>query len=246
MASNQYSQQVSNTGNVCSTDTIQLTQIGIASLGLTYSAVPGPEDVYLSSAISKIAIPNFERFTPGIDRIPNNFYAEAFAAHVLGDIGSSYNYSTLPDQNLSGSPWVSNPAAFWNVTDHWEYISLDSTPSNHSNTPGTLSIYTNRIITSSGTCTTPTYLLNSTTIPATGSPLLNLPDYTIPAAQFTLLATNQTVLFPLDALNGEGTYYLSSPYPSSICGPGCGNLRVVETASGPPSPGSFVGHHTNI
>ncbi|KAK3171024.1 hypothetical protein OEA41_003108 [Lepraria neglecta] len=150
----------------------------------------------------------------------------------LRDIGSVYKYSVLPEQKLDGSPWASNPAAFWNATDRWEYVSLNSTPSNYSNGPGMLSVYTDRIIRASGVCTTPAYQLNSTTIPATGSPAHNLPDYTIMAAEFTLLESGETVLFPPDALNAEGTYYLSSPYDVSVCGPGCGNIKVVESASG--------------
>jgi hypothetical protein len=234
MASYQYGQQVSEIVKAYNTDSIQLAQTGIASLGLTYSAVPGPEDVYLGSAISNTSVPDLGRFAPENDRIPDDFYGGAFGAHVLGDIGSSYNYSVLPEQRLDGSPWASNPAAFWNATDHWEYVSLNSTPSNHSNGPGTLSIYTDRIIRSSGVCTTPAYQLSA------------LPNYTIPAAEFTLLESSETVLFPLDALNGEGTYYLSSPFDESVCGLGCGSIKVVETASGPPELGSFVGNHTGV
>lgn len=246
MASHQYSQQVSEIVKACNTDSIQLAQTGIASLGLTYSAVPGPEDVYLGSAISNISIPNLGRFTPENDREKIDVYGEAFAAHVLGDIGGSYNYSVLPEQKLDGSSWASNPAAFWNATEHWEYVSLNSTPSNYTTGPGVLSVYTDRIIRSSGVCTTPAYQLNPITIPALGSPTLNLPNYTIIAAEFTLLESGETVLFPLDALNGEGTYYLSSPFDESVCGPGCGSIKVVETVSGLPALGSFVGNRTGV
>ncbi|MCJ1423086.1 hypothetical protein MMC29_000967 [Sticta canariensis] len=217
-----------------------LAQIGIASLGLTYSAVPGPEDIYLGSAISKISIPNLERLIPEDDRNTLNHFSEAFAAHVLGDIGSSYNYSVRPEQKLDGSPWASNPAAFWNATDYWEYVSLNSTPSNHSNGPGVLSVFTDRIIRSSGVCTTPAYQLKTLSIPATGSSAQNLTENTIMTAELTLLESGEKMLFPRDALNGEGTYYLSSPDNESMCGPGCGRVKVIETASGPPALGSFV------
>lgn len=235
MASNQHGQQVSEIEKDLydNTDSVQLAQIGIACLGLTYSAVPGPEDIYLGSAISNIAIPNLERLIPEDDRNTLNDFSAAFAAHVLGDIGSSYNYSVRPEQKLDGSPWTSNPAAFWNATDYWEYVSLNSTPSNHSNGPGVLSVYTDRIIRSSGVCTTPAYQLKTASIPATRSS-------TIRTAELTLLESGETVLFPLDALKGEGTYYLSSPVNESICGPGCGSVKVIETASGPPALGSFV------
>ncbi len=202
--------------------------------------------MYLGSAISNISIPNLGRFTPGNDRLPVDVYGEAFAVHVLGDIGGSDNYSVLPEQKLDGSPWASNPAAFWNATGHWEYVSLNSTPSNYTNGPGVLSVYTDRTIRSSGVCTTPAYQRNSVTIRAIGSPTLNLPNYTIIAAEFTLLESGEKVPFPLDALNAEGTYYLSSPFDQSVCGPGCGSIKVVETVTGLPALGSFVGNGTNV
>ena len=113
--------------------------------------------MYLGSAISNISIPSLGRFTPENDRLGIDVYGEPFAAHVLGDIEGSYNYSVLPEQKLDGSPWASNPAAFWNATGHWEYVSLNSTPSNYTNGPDVLSVYTDRIIRSSGVCTTPAY-----------------------------------------------------------------------------------------
>lgn len=215
-------------------------------MGFTYSAIPRPEDVYLGSAMKNISIPNLEQFAPPNDGVPNDFYGESSAAHVLGDIGSSYNYTMRPKQNLEGLPWASNPSAFLNATDHWEYVSLNSTPLNNNNSPGILSVYTDRIITSSGVCTTPAYQLKPASIPATGAPTLNLSSYSIMAAEFMLLNSGETVLFPLDALNVEGTYYLSSPYNKSVCGPGCGNIKIVETATGPPVLGSFVGNGTNV
>lgn len=202
--------------------------------------------MYLGSAISNISIPNLGRFTPENDRLPDDVYGDAFAAHVLGNIGGSYDYSVLPEQKLNGSPWASNPAAFWNATGHWEYVSLNSTPSDYTNGPGVLSVYTDPIIRSSGVCTTPAYQLNSVAIPATGSPTLNLPNSTTVAANFTLLESGKTVLSPLDALNGEGTYYLSSPFNESVCGPGCGSIKVVEIVTGLPAPESFVENRPNV
>lgn len=67
MAGYQYGQQVSKTVKAYNSNSIQLAQIGIAGLGLTYSAGPGPEDIYLGSAISNISIPSLERFTPEND-----------------------------------------------------------------------------------------------------------------------------------------------------------------------------------
>ena len=211
------------------TDFVQLVQLGLASLSLTYSGTPGPEDVYLSPVIGNISVPNFDKFVAGHDPIPDDIYGNAFAAHVLGDVGSSYNYSALPD-DLEGSPRASNPAAFWNATDHWEYVSLNATATNLSS-GSNLAVYTDHIIRSSGVCITPEFQLSVTSIPGS-----------VAAAKLWLPETNATVFFPIDALNGEGTYYLSSPYQSAGgCGPnlpGCGTIKVVETQSGPPDPES--------
>lgn len=206
----------------------------MASLGLTYSAVPGPEDIYSSSGLNNISVPDLTHFTQNA-RISNDFYGEALDAHILGDIGSSYNFSDLPEQSLVGSPLASNPAAFWNATDHWQFIAVDSTPADYSIGPGVLSIYADRVVTSSGVCSTPAYDVSA--VAADGSHALNAPKSTIYAAQFTLRDSGEVVLFPLDAFNGEGTYYLSSN-SSGDCGPGCSNVKVVETYSGPPA-GSF-------
>ena len=79
--------------------------------------------------MNNISIPDMAHFGPSTGRFINetndNTFLEAFAAHVLGDTGSSYNFSMLPGEPLQGTPWAANPAGFWNATDHWEYIYLD-------------------------------------------------------------------------------------------------------------------------
>ena len=154
---------------------------------------------------------------------------ESFGAHVLGDIGSSYNFSMLPKEPLDGTPWAAQPAGFWNATDHWEYTFLDSAPSLNNSGPRLLSIYTDRTVKSSGTCTTPRFNIT------TQSDLVVI----------RYLDVNQTVFFPSLALTTESIYYLSAPVllPSSsvgTCGSGCGNVKVLEPAAGPPATGSTV------
>lgn len=192
--------------------------------------------MYLGASISNISVPDFTRFTPSSDRLPGyDLYGEAYAAHLLGDIATSYNYSMLPDIDLDGSSWATNPAAFWNATTHWEYVSLNSTPSNVSGR-GTLSVYTNRVISSSGVCTTPAYRLDSITVPG-------IFGDNVTVAQFTWLDGGKTVNLPVDALNLEGTYYLSSPMHNRECGPGCGSITVVEAITDRPGFKGQNGQH---
>ncbi len=79
--------------------------------------------------MNNISIPNMTHFPPTAGRFGASSTVESFAAHVLGDIGSSYNFSMLPKEPLDGTPWASSPAGFWNGTDHWEYNFLDFVPS---------------------------------------------------------------------------------------------------------------------
>ena len=194
--------------------------------------------MYLSRGISKVAVPNFDRFVPENDPLPDDLYGNAFAAHVLGDIGSSYNYSALP-HDLEGSPRASNPAVFWNAIDHWEYVSLNATHPDFGSRSN-LAVYTNRVIRSSGVCTTPQFRLQPTSVP--GPAALGVTNSSIVVAEILLPDTGARILFPLDSLNGEGTYYLSSPdQDAGGCGPnrpGCGTVKVVETIRGLPAPES--------
>lgn len=97
-------------------------------LGLTYSAYPGMEDIYRRPGLNDVSVPNMANFAPERGRFNDDYLTESLAAHVLGNIGSSYNMSIPPEYSLSGKPWASNPAAIWNRTNHWEYVFLDSAP----------------------------------------------------------------------------------------------------------------------
>lgn len=177
--------------------------------------------------MNDVSVPNMTHFAPNTGRFTNYFGVESFAAHVLGNIGSSYNFSMLPDDPLTGTPWASNPAAFWNGTDHWAYVFLDSAPSVNTSGPNFLSVYTDRVVNSTGTCETPPYQMA-----ADGD-----------LAVIQLLKSNQTVIFPGVALGQESIYYLTTPVdPKSSngsCGPGCSNVKVLEPAAGPPVAGSI-------
>lgn len=171
-----------------------------------------------------MSIPDMSRFTrPG--RFSDGNLLQGFAAHVLGDIGSSYNISQLPEVPLEGKPWASNPAGFWNATDHWEYVFLDSAPIPQGMGSTFLAIYSNRSVKSSGICTTPPYNV-------TKSGQLAIVNY-------TEASTNRTYIFPGIALGVESVYYLtqriSDNGPSSgSCGPGCSSVQALEPAAGPP------------
>ena len=211
-------------------DVIQLSQIGIAMLGLTYSANPGIEDVYRRPGMKNVSIPNMAAFAPASGRFNDDYLTESLAAHVLGNIGSSYNVSSLPKDSLNGKPWASNPADIWNGTDYWEYVFRDSAPTRGPSSPSALSIYTDRTVNATGICKTPPYRLNIER----------------GLAIITFLEANVTAAFPVVALGLESICYLTTPilHPderNSTCGPGCSNVKVLEPAAGPPAPGSFVG-----
>ena len=128
-----------------------------------------------------ITIPNMTEFAPHKGRFEDAGYLpELFGAHLLGDIGSSYNFSMLPDYPLADTPWASNPASFWNEMDHWEYIFLDSAPLTRFSGPSFLSIHTDRVVKSSAMCKTPPYAITI----RDGLAVIKLVD------------TNQTVEFP--------------------------------------------------
>ncbi|MCJ1348039.1 hypothetical protein MMC31_006270 [Peltigera leucophlebia] len=168
-------------------------------------------------------------FAPHKGRFEDGGYLpELFGAHLLGDIGGSYNFSMLPDYPLAGTPWASNPASFWNATDHWEYIFLDSAPLTRFLGPSFLSIHTDRIVKSSAICKTPPYAIT-------------IRDS---LAVIKLVDTNQTVEFPKIALGLESTYYLTRP---AISGRTTTSISTTTTNGiarstywGPPAPESFV------
>lgn len=167
-------------------------------------------------------------FAPTAGRFSNDItFLESFAAHVLGDIGSSYNFSMLPKEPLEGTPWASNPAGFWNSTDHWEYTFLDSAPTPAASGARSLAIYSDRVVKSTATCAVPPYRVT----------------FNGQLAAIHLLGENRTINFPVLAFGLESIYYLTTPLPGDesrdgTCGPGCANVKVVEPAAGPPVHGS--------
>ncbi|KAH6857681.1 hypothetical protein B0T12DRAFT_393900 [Alternaria alternata] len=208
----------------------ELVQTGIATLSLTLSGDPGPADIYRKTGLSDMAVANLTRFAPHPSRFHNRNFVERLAAHILGDIGSSYNYTMSPKDALSGTPWAQNPAMFWNATDHWEYVFRDSAvldpTSAEQNVPlKAVSIYTDDVAIASGSCRTPTFWVNET------DRLLVI----------NINSTGEAVYFPSSLL--ESILYLTTPVlttPTVQCGPGCGNVKVLEQPAGPPVPGSTI------
>ena len=138
----------------------------------------------------------------------------------------------LPAQTLKEKPWASNPEAFWNVTNHWEYVFLDSAPYKGNIGPSSLSLYTNRTVKSTGTCKTPAYNLDIDT------------NSNIATIQL-LDGSEGVVYFPAQAFQNMAVTYLTTPVlneeeTTSNCGPGCSNVKVIEMPIGPPVPGTFV------
>lgn len=180
--------------------------------------------------MGNISVADVSSFASALGRFQNS-RDDTFAAHVLGDVGSSYNFSKLPNEPLTNAPWASYSAAFWNATDHWEYAFLESAPGLSS--PNFLSIYTDRVVISSGVCKTPPWQYN-----ISGQ-----------VAILTVDGSNETVIFPSIALGLEMVYYLISTISyqdansaggNGSCGPGCSNIKVIGTATGPPAVGSVV------
>lgn len=180
-----------------------------------------------------MSIPDMTHFAPTVGRFTvDNTFLESFAAHVLGDIGSSYNFSNLPEEPFEGKPWASNPAGFWNGTDHWEYNFLDSAPSPGASGAQFLAIYSNRIVRSTGTCTIPPYQV------AINGQL----------AVIHLLDANRTIKFPAVALGLGSIYYLTTPIlddgsSDGTCGSGCQNVKALEPATGPSVEGSNLAYY---
>lgn len=178
-------------------------------------------------------------------RFGYDVFAELLGAHLLGDVGSSYNFSTLPDYPLAGTPWAANPAAFWNATDHWEYVFLESAPSSSSagGRPNFLSFHSDHVAKSSAICKTPPYKITV----RDGLAVIDVVVGDAAAANTNTNTNNQTVDFPWIALGLESIYYLTRPARSGntiisngSCGSGCSEVHVLEPATGPPAPGSFV------
>lgn len=161
----------------------------------------------------------------------SSFGPESIAAHILGDIGSSYNYTTLPDEPLTDQPIAKYPFSFWNATDHWEYVYLNSASDRGGQDFNFLSVFSDRSVRSSAVCDTPPYTfeINDTS-----------QEVTIQHTE-----VNRTATFPLLAIGEESIYYQTKPSgrwanEDGECGPGCSNVHIVEPAAGPPAEGSFA------
>ncbi|KAK4123423.1 hypothetical protein N657DRAFT_656663 [Parathielavia appendiculata] len=213
------------------------TPIAISVLSLTYKADPGVQDIYLDAQQNMVAIPDMSRFVMQ-GRFQDGSQLQSYAAHILGDIGSSYNYSMLPEEPLTEQPVAKYPSSFWNATNHWEYVFVNSAPGQISRDFNFLSVFSNQSILSSATCLTPPYdfHLNSTT-------------QTIVIQQRDP-GTNRTITFPTFGVLEEQLVYLTKPFSSEEirnqsdttghCGPGCSTVDVLESQAGPPAQDSFV------
>ena len=207
-------------------------QTGISALSLTFQADPGIEDIYLDPSPGTISIPDMREFVQ-VGRFNGGAAPQLLAAHILGDIGSSYNISTLPAFPLTNEPVARYPASIWDAGTHWEYTFLNSAPHLHSQDFNYLSVYSNESVRSSGICTNPEYTF---TLNTTARAVSILSPSSLTAA-----------IFPSIALGGESIYYLTTPSlfgnGSSVpspCGPGCATIHVLEPLAGPPSPGSYT------
>ena len=212
-------------------------QVAISVLSLTYKADPGAQDIYPDAKQDKVAIPDMSRFTTR-GRFEDGSSLQSYAAHILGDIGSSYNYSMLPKEPLTDQPVAKYPSSFWNATDHWEYTFVNSAPGRVPRDFNFRSLFSNQSITSSATCQTPPY------------------DFRVDnTAQTTTVqqrnqGTNETITFPSFGKGEEDIIYLTESVPSEDiearsdktghCGPGCSTIHILEPYAGPPAEGSFV------
>lgn len=223
----------------------ELAQAGIAVLGLTYSATPGVYDIYRNRALGSISIPDLNALSPESKfQDGENWLLSDYGAHLLGDIGSSYNFSMLPDHDLSGKSWASNPAAFWNATDHWKYVSVDSALSSQSGLPNYLSIYTDRSIRSSGTCQTPNFIAttrgNATVVHTfDGNADINFPyesfeNVSQPSMYYLTIPTWMSY-FATDGYN------VPCGAACGDCGQGCSNVKALETRFLYSSDGEIIG-----
>lgn len=223
---------------------IQGMQAAIAIISLTFQAEPHVDDVYLSGQ-GQVFVPNMINFARGTGRFefsrPFDLDStlQSLGASILGDIGSSYNYSVLPSVPLVGEPLGKFPATFWRADDHWEYHYLNSALDILSAGTNYLAVYSDRKVSSSAVCATPEY------------------NSTIDRDQ-SLIIVNQTSGrdFTFDSVAGglESNTYGTVPILRQLrtdvcgsrvgcgtgeCGPGCSTIHVLEPKSGEAAPGSF-------
>lgn len=218
-------------------------QAAIAVTSLTFQAEPHVDDVYLLEQ-GQIFLPNMTNFARGTgrflgDRSDLDLTLQNLGASILGDIGSSYNYSDLPSVPLAGEPLAKFPAMFWNADDHWEYHYLNSALDFVSAGTNYLAVYSDRKVSSSAVCATPGY--NSTIDRTQGLILVNQ-------------TSGRNFTFDSVALGLESNTYATVPILRQLrtdvcgsrvgcstgeCGPGCSTVHVMEPKSGEAVPGSF-------
>ena len=172
--------------------------MAIAAIGLTFKAEPGIQDIYLGSALGDIAIPDMSRFA-SVGRFTDGARPQSIAAHILGDIGTSYEYSTLPLESMTDAPIAQHPYAFWDGGDHWEFVFTKSAPVPGSQDFNFLSVYSEQHVLSSATCNTPIY------------------SFRVGEGVLTIQPTdgqNRAILFSTGpALGDESITYLTEPMP---------------------------------
>ena len=162
---------------------------------------------------------------------------QSLAAHILGNVGGTLNYTIIPATSIVDQPVARFPSSFWEAPSHWEFIFSNSAPTLEP-VPNFnfLSVYTNRSVLSSAVCTTP--------------PFDFVRNTTRNVLQITAITPhgNHSVNFPGMALGEESIYYLTTPILKShvnstgICGLGCSTVHVVEPMAGPPAPESTFPH----
>jgi len=92
-----------------------------------------------------------------VGRFSDGANPQSVAAHILGDIGTSYEDSTLPQEIITDAPVAQYPYIYWDGGDHWEYVFTKSAPVPGSHNFQFLSAYSDELARSSATCRTPPY-----------------------------------------------------------------------------------------
>ncbi|KAG8163625.1 hypothetical protein KVR01_006922 [Diaporthe batatas] len=219
-------------------------QAAIAVISLTFQAEPHVDDVYLLDH-GQVFLPNMSNFARGTGRFSGrqsdlDSTLQNLGASILGDVGGSYNYSTLPSVPLAGQPLAKFPATFWKADDHWEYHYLSSALDFVSAGTNYLAVYSDRKVSSSAVCTTPEY--NSTIDRARGLILVNQTsgrDFTFGSVALGLESTTYASVPILRQLRTDLCGSRVGCNSTGECGPGCSTVHVLEPKSGEAAPGSF-------
>ncbi|KAJ0117022.1 hypothetical protein J7T55_003438 [Diaporthe amygdali] len=217
-------------------------QAAIAVISVTFEAEPHVDDVYLSEQ-GQVFVPDMSDFARGTGRFQDSRYnqdstLQNLGASILGDIGSSYNYSVLPSVPLAGEPLAKFPAMFWKTDDYWEYHYLNSAPNTVSAGTNFLAVYSDRKVSSQAVCETPEY--NSTIDQARSLLIVNQTsgrNFTFDASAWGLESNTYGTLPILRQLRTDvcGSWVGCS---TGECGPGCSTVHVLEPKSGEAVAGS--------